>query len=88
MEKLEWLMKNVGQEISWHLMKAYLTQRQIAIISEEYNLSYEDAVKMLNAVNISLLEEQHKNDEIIDRINRRLQGEYVIPAWVESLRGK
>lgn len=68
-------------------MRPYLTRKQISDVATSQNISYEDAKQMLNAIEIEEADKESNNQKIIDRINKRIQGEYVVPVWVERLKG-
>ncbi len=69
------------------MSKYLLLKDQIQTIAELSNMSYDEAKQMLNALSYEEMAEKSKNQNIIDRINSRLRGEFVTPAWVEGLRG-
>lgn len=70
------------------MFKLHLRRHQIERIATYHNMSYEDIVNMFGILDIDAYPEYIEMQKITDRINRRLNGEFVTPAWVEALRKK
>lgn len=67
----------------------YMPQRAIEKIAAEYNMSIDDVKQICMVRSYETSDERNKRiqiEEITNRINRRLRGEYVSPAWIASFR--
>jgi hypothetical protein len=69
-------------------MKLIVQRAELEYLAKFTGKTVEQTVEALGAVEYEVLIREHANKAITDRINLRLQGVYVAPAWVEALRRK
>lgn len=72
-------------------MSYLISQEQVEILAQTNNVSFDAMVDELAKQNTFIAKRfspYTDMEKIIERINRRLNGEFVTPAWVEALRKK
>ena len=69
-------------------MKMIVKRSEMEHLAEATGKTVEQLVNELGLLEYEILIRQGENQKIIDRINKRLQGVQVAPAWVEALRRK
>ncbi len=86
-------MSIVGPRIIWSKQVPYLISRkEVEVLAQFSKSSVEAMIEHLKTQDtITYVAERWPYNEmqkITDRINRRINGEYVEPAWIEKLRKK
>ena len=73
-------------------MSYLVSRKQAEVLAQHAGCSVEDMIEHLKTQDtITYVAERWpytEMEKITDRINRRLNGEFVTPAWVEALRKK